>query len=117
MVMDLLDKTTVNLRAGSLNMSQVVDMPIFFLTDWKFKEISNDGKNGISMVIVMKRKIVSEIMTTYFPSLLLTAITFATTFFKPMFFEAASSLEREPDHHAGDDHHLYEQDGEPAPHL
>ena len=75
MVMDLLDKTTVNLRAGSLNMSQVVDMPIFFLTDWKFKEISNDGKNGISMVIVMKRKIVSEIMTTYFPSLLLTAIT------------------------------------------
>ena len=28
-------------------------------------------------------------MTTYFPSLLLTAITFATTFFKPFFFEAA----------------------------
>ena len=92
MVMDLLDKTTVNLRPGSLNMSQVVDMPIFFLTDWKFKETLNDGKNGISMVIVMKRKIVSEIMTTYFPSLLLTAITFATTFFKPFFFEAALSV-------------------------
>ena len=92
MVMDLLDKTTVNLRPGSLNMSQVVDMPIFFLTDWKFKETLNDGENGISMVIVMKRKIVSEIMTTYFPSLLLTAITFATTFFKPFFFEAALSV-------------------------
>ena len=37
----------------------------------------------------MKRKITSEMMTTYFPSLLLTAITFATTFFKPFFFEAA----------------------------
>ena len=31
-------------------------------------------------------------MTTYFPSLLLTAITFATTFFKPFFFEAALSV-------------------------
>ena len=40
----------------------------------------------------MKRKITSEMMTTYFPTLLLTAITFATTFFKPFFFEAALSV-------------------------
>ena len=44
------------------------------------------------MVVVMKRKIISEMMTTYFPSLLLIAITFATTFFKPFFFEAALSV-------------------------
>ena len=44
------------------------------------------------MAIVMKRKITSEMMTTYFPTLLLTAITFATTFFKPFFFEAALSV-------------------------
>ena len=44
------------------------------------------------MEIVMKRKITSEMMTTYFPSILLTAITFATTFFKPFFFEAALSV-------------------------
>ena len=31
-------------------------------------------------------------MTTYFPSILLTMITFATTFFKPFFFEAALSV-------------------------
>ena len=40
----------------------------------------------------MKRNFVSEIMTTYFPSFLLLAITFATTFFKPFFFEAALSV-------------------------
>ena len=33
----------------------------------------------------------SEMMTTYFPSLLL-MMTFATTFFKPFFFEAALSV-------------------------
>ena len=40
----------------------------------------------------MRRKILSEMMTTYFPSLLLMMITYATTFFKPFFFEAALSV-------------------------
>ena len=44
------------------------------------------------MLIRMKRKIMSEMMTTYFPSLLLMMITYATTFFKPFFFEAALSV-------------------------
>ena len=44
------------------------------------------------MVIVMKRMFMSEMMTTFFPSMLLLMITFATTFFKPFFFEAALSV-------------------------
>ena len=44
------------------------------------------------MSIKMKRKILSEMMTTYFPSLLLMMITYATTFFKSVFFEAALSV-------------------------
>ena len=44
------------------------------------------------MFIVLKRKITSEMMTTYFPTIMLTAITFATTFFKPYFFEAALTV-------------------------
>ena len=93
MAVGSLDMTTVNLVPGILNMSQAVDMPIFQLTDWKLKNTRfGENKEGISMVVVMKRKITSEMMTTYFPSLLLTAITFATTFFKPFFFEAALSV-------------------------
>ena len=34
----------------------------------------------------------SEMLTTYLPSFLLMMITFATTFFKPFFFEAALSV-------------------------
>merc|ERR1712088_858137 len=61
--------------------------------DWNLdKTTFANGKKGIRMAIVMKRKITSEMMTTYFPSLLLIAITFATTFFKPFFFEAALSV-------------------------
>ena len=68
-------------------------MPIFRIIDSSLRTKSfKNGKNGLRMEIVMKRKITSEMMTTYFPSLLLTAITFATTFFKPFFFEAALSV-------------------------
>ena len=68
-------------------------MSIFQVIDWSLENKTlKTGKEGISMAVVMKRKITSEMMTTYFPSLLLTAITFATTFFKPFFFEAALSV-------------------------
>merc|ERR1712038_1636336 len=50
------------------------------------------GTKTLAMIMVLKRKVTSELMTTYFPTLLLTAITFATTFFKPFFFEAALSV-------------------------
>ena len=92
MAMGTLDMTTVNLVPGHLNMIQALNMPIFRMTDWKLKRNMVEGKSGVSMVVVLKRKITSEMMTTYFPSLLLTAITFATTFFKPFFFEAALSV-------------------------
>ena len=93
MAMGSLDMTTVTLIPNQLIMTQGEDMPIFQITDWNLGTKSfKKGKNGLRMVVVMKRKITSEMMTTYFPSLLLTAITFATTFFKPFFFEAALSV-------------------------
>merc|ERR1719447_2024821 len=74
-------------------MSQKMDMVLFYIDDWDLsKETFYNGKEGVRMKIVMKRKITSEMMTTYFPTLLLTTITFATTFFKPFFFEAALSV-------------------------
>ena len=93
MVMGSLDLTAVTLVPGRMIMSQTLNMPIFRNIDWNLGRATFvNGKEGIRMTIVMKRKITSEMMTTYFPSLLLTAITFATTFFKPFFFEAALSV-------------------------
>ena len=44
------------------------------------------------MTVVLRRKLLSVLMSTYLPSLLLMMITFATTFFKPFFFEAALTV-------------------------
>merc|ERR1712240_858850 len=85
--------TSVSLIPGQLRMEQSPDMPIFKMIDSKFvQRTQTDGTKTLAMVMVLKRKVTSELMTTYFPTLLLTAITFATPFFKPFFFEAALSV-------------------------
>ena len=72
-------------------MEQSESMTLFRITDKKLVDAYLPRK-GVKMTIKMKRKITSEMMTTYFPSLLLMMITYATTFFKPFFFEAALSV-------------------------
>ena len=93
MMVGSLDSETVALVPGQLKMMQGTDMTLFQITNYALvlRDNENPGK-GVKMVIVMKRKIASEMMTTYFPSLLLMLITFATTLFKPFFFEAALSV-------------------------
>ena len=84
---------TMVLLPKRLDVIQERDMNLFRVTDYSLTfAIEEDEKQGIRMSLMMKRKITSEMMTTYFPSLLLTLITFATTFFKPFFFEAALSV-------------------------
>ena len=73
-------------------MRQRLDMILFRNVQWSLERTRKFEKEGVIMRIVMKRKITTEMMTTYFPSILLTMITFATTFFKPFFFEAALSV-------------------------
>ena len=86
-----LDQYSVTLLPHEVSLLQSKDMTLFEITDIV---LVNDTrrKSGIRMAIVMKRKIMSEMMTTYFPSLLLMMITYATTYFKPFFFEAALSV-------------------------
>ena len=92
MAMGSLDLTTVALVPGKMVMRQKLDMILFRNVKWSLERTRKFEKEGVIMRIVMKRKITTEMMTTYFPSILLTMITFATTFFKPFFFEAALSV-------------------------
>ena len=85
------DKMSVTLLPLNMIMKQRLDMVLFTITDHSLV-YAEDAGEGIRMKIKLKRKITSEMMTTYFPSLLLMMITFATTFFRPFFFEAALSV-------------------------
>merc|ERR1711963_1078901 len=83
---------TVNLVPCQLHMGQDPNMHLFQITYWTLGYNNDIDRDGLSVQIVMSRKVTSELMTTYFPSFLLLAITFSTTFFKPFFFEAALSV-------------------------
>ena len=85
------DHKRVTLVPLNLTMEEKLSMTLFSITDFKLTDATDQSK-GIQMKLKLKRKIMSEMMTTYFPSLLLMMITFATTFFKPFFFEAALSV-------------------------
>ena len=85
------DNKSVTLLPHGVMITQSLDMVLFTITDYDLVNATYPGE-GIRMKITLKRKIMSEMMTTYFPSLLLMMITYATTFFKPFFFEAALSV-------------------------
>ena len=74
-----LDLDTVKLIPKKLVMEQEEEMTIFHIIDRQlvYKNASQP-QDGVFMYIVLKRKITSEMMTTYFPTIMLTAITFAT---------------------------------------
>ena len=76
-----------------LIMKQDADLALFQIIDWNllYRETKSPDE-GIQLVIVLRRKILSEMMSTYLASILLMFITFATTFVKPFFFEAALTV-------------------------
>ena len=64
------------------------DLTMFTITDLNLVK-SNDQ---VHMVMVLKRKIQTEMLTTYLPTLLLLFITYATAFFSDIYFEAKCTL-------------------------
>ena len=68
--------------------SEGKDLIMFTITDLKLEQ-KNDQ---VHMVISLKRKIQTEMLTTYLPTLLLLITTYTTTFFKPIYFEASLTV-------------------------
>ena len=64
------------------------DLIMFTITDLRLEK----KKEQVHMVINLKRKIQSELLTTYLPTILLLGITYATTFFKSEYFEASVTV-------------------------
>ena len=57
-----------------------------------FSLLLDNAKAGIQMEIIFKRRLMNELLTTYLPTFMLLGITYATTFFKPFYFEAALTV-------------------------
>ena len=63
------------------------DLTMFSITNLTL--VKNENRNMVSMTIKLKRKVVTELVTTYLPTILLLLITFTTIFFdKDLFGDA-----------------------------
>merc|ERR1719422_472168 len=61
----------------------------YIIAKWSLElKNSSNSNQGINLRLVMKRRIMNELLTSYLPSVLILAIVYATNFFKPFFFEA-----------------------------
>ena len=56
-----------------------IDLTMFTITSLTLTKESDT--NMVNMALKMKRKVVTELLTTYLPTILLLLITFVTTFF------------------------------------
>ena len=82
----------LHMRLSASNDPQLdpVDLPLFYIIDWKLTQRNRDcPEEGIRMILVLRRKFWREVITTYLPTILLMLTTFVTTFLKPQFFEAS----------------------------
>ena len=63
------------------------DLTMFTITNLTLTK--EQERNMVNMAIILKRKVVTELVTTYFPTILLLLITFTTIFFdKDLFGDA-----------------------------
>ena len=64
------------------------DLIMFTITDLRLEK--NDEQ--VHMVISLKRKVQTELLTTFLPTLLLMIITYSTTFYDSTYFEASLTV-------------------------
>ena len=69
-------------------MSGVTELMKYSIIDWTIEETPT----GIEVTLVMGRKILSEILTTYLPTSLLVIIVHSTNYYKDFFFEAVVTV-------------------------
>ena len=49
-------------------------------------------REGLVLTLILKRRIMNELLTTYLPTVFILCIVYATNYFKPFFFEAVVTV-------------------------
>ena len=85
----LSDQDFINLLPGNLNLLMKLDMMQYTITKWELKQ---EGSTKIVLTISMGRKILSQLLTVYLPTVLIMIVVYSTNFLKKFFFEAIVSV-------------------------
>ena len=89
-VLDLpvFEQSLVELVSTEIKMEGKTELLKYDVKNWTM----NNTKSGIVMKIIFGRKILSQVLTTYLPTILLVLIIHSTNFFRDFFFEAVVTV-------------------------
>merc|ERR1712038_1450667 len=77
------DKSTMNMIPENIFMESDTVLVQYIIKSWTLQlRNTSDTNQGIELVLVLKRRIINEMLTTYLPSILILSIVYATNFFK-----------------------------------
>ena len=84
-----LDVKTVSFLPKDVLMEEELELTMYIIQKWMLVRDMDDksGQSNIKFIVVLERRIMSELLSTYLPTILLISITFSTTFFKAEYFE------------------------------
>ena len=110
MVLEKFDQETTRLIPDNLDIISPTELTQYYIKKWELKHFNPGSCNtpvlfankficwlenineGIKMEVTFKRRLTNELLTTYLPSFFLLGICYATTHFKPFYFEAAVTV-------------------------
>jgi hypothetical protein len=75
------------LENGGLIYTGPTELTQYFIKDRYMIEIAIDGQKGIKVYFILGRRLLSNTLTVYLPTILLNIIGHLTVYFKPYFFE------------------------------
>ena len=84
-----LDVETISFLPKDVVMEEELELTMYIIQKWMLVRDMDDksGQSNIKFIVVLERRIMSELLSTYLPTILLISITFSTTFFKAEYFE------------------------------
>ena len=88
-----LDRQGVAINPLDIEMLGPTVLTQFIITSWSFEFVNTSRSgSGLRMTLVLKRRIVNELLTSYLPTFLILIIVYATNYFKDFFFEAVVTV-------------------------
>ena len=86
----LLTETTDDfcmLQDGVLQYTGPMELTQYFIKHFYIQKAEVDGRQGVRVFVILGRRLLSNTLTVYLPTILLNMIGHLTVYFKPYFFE------------------------------
>ena len=78
----------VSLDVGELEYTGPVELLQYFVRNSSMTAHQTSSQRGVRVVVVLGRRLLSNVLTVYMPTILLNVMGHVTVYFKPFFFEA-----------------------------